>query len=259
MKPQDKFKHRNTLYNRRKELFIAFCVLVFESLNYPFIKMALGGSSPFLFLSIRFWLLALIFMPFSKIRNIKIGPLFQFALIFNVAHYGFNYLSFNYMSPATIGLFQYLQVPLLWMMVHKKLFMLFFIMLGAILCILDLNYTGLIGCTLALFSCFSWALGQMTQKKEEYTVPTFVFFTSLFSAPFLTVLSFLTHESFNFAKTHPEKVFLLLIYQICVLGVCKGIWANLSYKEGRSIHTTFICILKPICVAILSWILCTNN
>ncbi|MDY6408017.1 MAG: EamA family transporter [Pseudomonadota bacterium] len=245
-------------YNKQKTLLLAFCVLFFESLNYPFIKMALDGSSPFLFLSIRFWLLALIFMPFTKIKNVQIRPLFQFALIFNVAHYGFNYLSFNYISPTTIGLFQYLQVPFLWMMIHKKNIALFSTILCMILLIQDLNYTSLIGCTLAIFSCLSWALGQMTQKKEEYTVSTFVFFTSILSAPFLTVLSVLTQENFNLGTIHPERMFLLLIYQIGVLGVCKGIWANLSYKEGRSIHTTFIWILKPVCVAILSCLLCVK-
>lgn len=244
-------------YNKREIIILALCVLFFESLNYPLIKIALNDVSPFLFLSIRFWLLALVFMPFAQKKNVNLLPLLQFAIIFNVAHYGFNYLSFKYLSPTIIALFQYLQVPFLFMMFYKKMFILLPFILYAILRTGDFNSVSLIGCILAIFSNLFWALAQMVQKKEEYSISTFVFFTSLFSAPFLSILAILTQESFDLsANSHPEKIILLLIYQIVVLGICKGLWANLSFKEGKNISTSFIWILKPICVAALSFFLC---
>ena len=245
-------------FRKRKTLFLAFCVLFFESLNYPLIKMSLNGISPFFFLSLRFWLLALFFMPFAKIKNVRLLPLFKFALLFNVVHYSFNYFSFNCLSPTLIATFQYLQVPFLWMMIHKRFLMLLSVSICAILFIQDLNYINLFGVVCAIFSGVFWALGQISQKKEEYSISTFVFFTSLFSAPFLSILAIFRKNTFDLSVTDLKKMTLLLLYQIAILGLCKGLWAQLSYKEGRSIHTTIIWVLKPICVAILSSLLCVN-
>ena len=236
-------------YNRQKTLILAFCVLFFESLNYPLIKITLNDVSPFFFLSVRFWLLAIIFMPFAKIKNVQMWPLFQFAIVFNVAHYGFNYLSFKYLSPTAIALFQYTQIPLLFLMIHRKIVTLCLSIMGVLLFISGSNTLSLLGCSLAIFSNIAWALGQMVQKKEEYSISTFVFFTSLFSAPFLSALAFFARENFNLTSTSPEKMIYLLLYQIIILGLCKGIWANLSFKEGRSVRTSFVWIFKPLCVA----------
>ena len=73
----------------------------------------------------------------------------------------------------------------------------------------------------------------------------------VFSAPFLSILALFTEENFNLTPAYSQKMIYLLLYQLVILGLCKGLWANLSFKEGKSIKTSFIWIFKPLMVVLL--------
>lgn len=255
------------LIKKYNPLFLAFIILSFQALNYPLIKICLSSVPPFFFLGIRFLLTGLIFFPFVNFSHIKLLPLFQISFILNVVHYGANYLSFKYMSPSVIALIQQTQIPflILFLIILRGLKKNSVPYLGIVLTFLGvftiygLSDFKIIGLFYAFTSSISWAFAQILQKKYHYDFSSFVFFTSIFSVPFLFFISFISKENIHLEFNDFRNVVYLLIYQILILGIGIGLWKHLIFTEKEKLSVSFIVLLKPLLIIFFDTLILKQN
>lgn len=82
----------------------AILVVAIWGINPAISKLAMIEMPTFAFLSLRYFLTALIFLPFVRIKTKDLKMLFVFALLINVVMNGLCYIAFQFLQPAAATL-----------------------------------------------------------------------------------------------------------------------------------------------------------
>lgn len=222
-------------------IIIALFVVVAWGINSAIMKIGITDFPIFLFLSIRFLGTGLLFLPFSKLKKREIPDLFKSALSFNVLHISLISFSLFYLTASSSATIQQIQVPMavLLSVIFLKERISFIQILGIIIAIMgvvvvygipEVNFIGFI---FTILAAFFYGVSQLVFKKSvDIPLTTFVAYTSLFSVPFLIVLSFLFDEKLDVEKVNWFEFSWVMGFQILIMGSSTSIWQKIISYYG---------------------------
>lgn len=228
----------------------AICIVACWGFNAAIGKMGVLEVPPLAFLSIRFILSALIFLPFAKVNRSHLKTLLLISLLLNVGHMGCIFIALKYLPASSASVLQQSEVPMAIVLAclfgHEKInfrqVIGIIIAFAGILCIFGIPNINGIGLAAALFSGLFWAFAQLAFKKAPKLEPyAFLAYTSLFSVPFLGLASYI-FEDINYAdalRAADYKFYLSMAYQVLVLGVAMMLWQRVVAKNGINKATPF--------------------
>lgn len=224
-------------------IITAVCIVACWGLNAAIGKIGVLQVQPLAFLTIRFVFSALIFLPFAKVNKSQLKMLFLIALLLNVFHMGFIFISLNFLSASSSSVLQQCEVPMAIVLaclfgqekINAQQILGVVVSFLGILCIFGIPNINMFGLTAALLSGLFWAFAQLAFKKAQKINPCFFLaYTSLFSIPFLGLGSYL-FENNNYVELLQAtnyKFYLSMAYQVLVLGVAMMMWQRVVAQNG---------------------------
>lgn len=234
----------------------AISVVAIWGANAAFGKLAVMQIPPMAFLSFRFLLTGIIFLPFAKLKKGELKHLFKIALIFNVFHYSFIFTSMQFLDASALVLIMQSQVPiaifLSWFIFDEKLTLKNWI--GILLALLGLTIIfgipnlNIVGFLLAILGCILWAISTIEMKKlQKINLPAFMAYSTILSVPFLCILSFIFEDNI-IEKTFSANWFQIsavLAYQIILGCYAMMAWQRLMVLNDVN-KITPISLLQPL-------------
>lgn len=237
-------------------LCLALTVIAIWGANAAIGKVAAVQVPPVAFLAFRFFLTAMLCMPFIVWRRDSLWPLFKIAFVLNFLHYGFVFSAMKYLDASALSLIQQVQVPaavfLGWAIFREPLSPRK--VLGMILGFVGLLFfkrvesVTALGVVLVLLGSFAWALGNVEMKKlQGVSMPSFMGMTTLFSVPFLAVTSFVLQEPVldNIRTANWHEVWGVLAYQIILGSASMMMWQRLVAWHGVTV-TAPLTLAQPV-------------
>ena len=231
-------------------ILLAILIVASWGLNAAIGKMGVSELPPLLFISIRFSLTALIFIPFAKVDKKQLIHLFFISLVLNVGHMGGIFVALKHLSASAFSVLQQLQVPLSmilsFLILHEKISKLQ--VLGVVI-----SFTGLffifgmpdvtaIGLIALAVGCFAWGFTQLLFKQApKFDSCAFMGYSALFCVPFL-FLGSLLFESVDYTTVFSNisyKVYISLSYQVILMSIAMLLWQRLIQKNGVAKVTPF--------------------
>lgn len=231
-------------------VLIAVAVVACWGFNVSIGKIGVLQVPPLLFLTIRFILASLIFIPFAKIKKGDLKMLFLIALLLNVGHMGCIFVALKYLPVSSTSVLQQCEVPFAFIVaylfghesVNRHQVMGVILAFAGILCIFGIPDLNIIGLLAALASGVFWAFAQLAFKKVRHVNPnSFLAYTSLFSIPFLFLASLL-FEKVDYTALLSGinyKFYISMSYQVLVLGVAMMMWQRVVADNGINKVTPF--------------------
>lgn len=216
----------------------ALAVVMIWGGNVAVGKVAVMQIPALSFLVIRFTLTVLVLLPFARLRGADMRALAKIAVSINVFHYGFIFASMALLEASTLTLVMQSQVVfgmIGGVLVFKEKMNLrsiggLLLSFAGLVVIFGLPQTNMIGILLALGGCVAWAIGNMQMKKlPQIHLMTFMTFTTLFSIPFLALLSWVVEKDALTAIEQADwySVSAVLLYQIILCTVAMMLWQRL--------------------------------
>lgn len=214
-------------------------------LNAAVTKYGALNIPPLTLLVFRYFLTALIFLPFAKIKKSETGPLLKIAFLEGVVTNGAIYTAFKYLSPTASTLLLQTGAPLAVMLacifgrerISKKETAGIILSLAGVVVIAGLPDISLLGCALILLSRLSWASTQLLYKKlPSITAASFIAYMSLFALPFLIPAALISDYAAYGGVTDIKwgRLAVNMVYQVGVLSLSMIIWQRLIAAYGVS-------------------------
>ena len=234
-----------------RSFLLALTVVAVWGMNGSVGKLLAANVPPIGFLTVRFLLSSLIFLPFSHIKKEQVLPLLMTAVLVNGVSNGAYYFSFLYLDVTSYVVLTQLQIPvsiaIACFIAHEKIapFQIAGTLtaMAGIVCILGLptlNPTGVLTMTIG---ALGWSFAQLYMKKLSDVAPmTFMAYAALFSVPFLGAASLLLETGVVDAFTHaaPKTLAFLLIWPVFVMAAAMLAWQRLLVKEGINRMAPFL-------------------
>lgn len=245
----------------RKHQLLAFIVAFIWGTNFVFIKYGLEELPPFLFASLRFFLVAIplvFFLPKPKVSWVLIAA---YGLFIGLGQFGLMFFAMqSNISPGLASLVVQMQVffsILLALIFFKEsvtptqwiALIISFAGIGLIASKVD-GHTTLFGLTLILTAAMSWSFGNMAVKKAgNVNIIAFLAYSSLFATPALALMS-LYFEGWSLIVTSLQSasinsVYIVLWQTIGNTIIGYGLWNFLLSRYNASIVTPWA-LLVPI-------------
>jgi len=207
--------------------------------NFPITKLGLATMPPILLLSFRFWLIALVLVPFVKVPWPALRGIFKLAVTLGALHFAFMFSGVKLVDASTAALTSQLQVPFATLLAAvlfkerpplQRLLGTGLAMAGVALVALDaggpVSPTGrsehaLLGVGLIVIAAFMWAVANIQMKSLSQTPPLALHgWMALFAAPMLTGLSFIFESGQVEAVRHAgTMVWVSALYMAFVVGI----------------------------------------
>lgn len=240
-----------------KHALLALLAVILWGLNFAISKMGFDYLPPLAFLSLRFVLTALIFLPFIRsVSKEQCYRLIKVALLLNIGHYAFVFLAVDQMNASSTSLLMQMTTPfslivgflafkevLFWR--HGLGLLVAFIGVYLIVGVPDVTVTGFI---FTVISALLW-VGATYEMKKLADVPlaTFIVYTTGIAAPFLGGVSYFTTDWGNFSLVNIDwmVVGIILIYQCVILSFVMMLWQFLL-RHNRFGRLSAISLLQPI-------------
>lgn len=243
-------------------IFWALLCVIAWGTNASVTRISATEFPIFLFISLRFLFTGLIFLPFAKLQKKDAIKLLNIGVMFNVVHIGLVFFGLYYLSAASSASIQQIQVPMAMILaffvfkekLNKMQIIGTIIAISGIIVIYGAPEVNIIGLIVMILAALAWAIVQLQMKKYgHFHMTTFVAYTSLFSVPFLLLLSYFFDKPLVIENVNFEKLIITLGYQVLALGFITAIWQRLVEKEGINKIAPFS--LLSIIFAILSGII----
>lgn len=224
-------------------ILMAIFIVACWGINASIGKMGVMEVPPLAFLTIRFVLAGLLFLPFAKLDKSKLKTLLLIAILLNVGHMGCIFVALKFLTASSSSVLQQCEVPMAAVvacifagekMNTQQIVGIIIAFLG-ILCIFGIPEINMIGLIAALLSGLFWAFAQLVFKQAKTMNPySFLAYTSLFSVPFLGLASYLLEDNHYTAllKAADYKFYLSMTYQVLVLGVVMMLWQRVVAENG---------------------------
>ena len=96
---------------RPADLAIALAVITVWGMNFVVVKVGLEQIPPFLFMLLRFAVVAAILVPFTRFPKSRWKGLLGYALMLGAVHFGFMFTAIQYVDASTVALLSQLNTP----------------------------------------------------------------------------------------------------------------------------------------------------
>jgi len=254
-----------------KHFLLALAVAVAWGGNFPITKLGLANMPPILLLSFRFWLIAMVLVPFVKVPWPSLRGIFKLAVTLGALHFAFMFSGVKLVDASTAALVSQLQVPFATLLAAvlfrerpplKRLAGTCLAMMGVALIALDTSSakaaTGtsdeaMIGVGLIVFAAFMWAVSNIQMKALSQTPPLALHgWMALFAAPMLTGLSFVFETGqVEAVRDANAWVWISVLYMAFIVGIFGYVvWQWLLARHPISLLMPLTLLVPVIGVAL---------
>ena len=232
-------------------ILCALLVVAIWGFNPSVSKLGMLEVPAFAFLSIRYLLTALIFLPFAKVRRNELKMLFLVAFLANVFSNGLLYIAYQYLQPAAATLLSQTETPITILMAclfaKEKIGPMQVLSVAMAFCgivvILGIPEISLFGAALILLTRISWGACQLMFKNTQTLQPAaFIAYTSLFALPFVGVISLIIEPNAGtmLKQSLGLGFVLVMAFQIFPLSLANVLWQKLIALNGVNKISPFV-------------------
>ena len=226
-------------------IFLSLFVVLIWGVNPAISKLGLQEIPPFTFLTIRYAIVGLLFLPFAKPTKKELGQLFFVAITSNVITNMLGYIAYKELSPSASSLLMQTEGPISVLMAclwakekinSKQILALILSFIGVVI-IMDMPKMSFYGVALILLSRVFWGACQIVFKDTKHMdISTFLAYSYLFAVPF-TAAGSVWIEGFDYAAL--EKIDWVvagwvMAFEVIMLSVAMVLWQNLIAVNGVS-------------------------
>ena len=174
-------------------IFLSLFVVIMWGINPAISKLGLQELPPFTFLTIRYTIIALMFLPFARPTKKELWQLFFVALTSNVINNILCYIAYDILSPSASSLLLQTEGPISVMMaciwakekINFKQILAILLSFVGVVVIMGIPQMSIYGVALILLSRFFWGACQIVFKNTKHMeVSTFLAYSYLFAIPF---------------------------------------------------------------------------
>lgn len=224
-------------------IIIAVLIVASWGFNSAIGKIGVMQVGPLAFLTVRFILAALIFLPFARVNKNQLRWLFIITLLLNVGHMGFIFVAIKLLPASSASVIQQCEVPLAFVVsyflagekINFQQLVGILVAFAGIICIFGIPDINVWGLAAGLISGLFWAFAQLAFKKSpKFSPSSFLAYTSLFSVPFLGAASYLFEQT-DYVQAFSSadyRFWLSLSYQVLILGVAMMMWQRVVAENG---------------------------
>ena len=206
-------------------------------------KLGLLEIPPFAFLTIRYAIISLIFLPFARPTKQELIQLFFVALTSNVIYNAFCYFAYTKLTPSATILLLQTEAPIAILMAYliageklnlRQVLAVFFAFCGVVI-VLGLPKIHIWG-ALAILGCsVSWGICLLIFKETKgMQIKTFLAYSYFFALPFVAFGAF-EIEHYNFKDilgVNWNIAGCFLFYEVVLLSVANVVWRLLVAENG---------------------------
>ena len=226
-------------------IFLSLFVVFIWGVNPAISKLGLQEIPPFAFLTIRYIIVALMFLPFAKPNKKELWQLFFIAISSNVITNMLGYVAYKELSPSASSLLMQTEGPIsvfmacLWARERINLKQILSILLSfvGVVVIMDMPEMSFLGVMLILLSRVFWGACQIVFKNTKHMdTPTFLAYSYLFAAPF-TAVGAVWIEDFNYealTKVNWHIAGWVMAFEVILLSIAIVLWKKLIELNGVS-------------------------
>lgn len=182
--------------------FLALIVVITWAYNTVLVKLGVAEIPPFFLTTLRFIIVALIIVPFTRIERKDIKLLILLAFTFGFMHFSLIFVGLSYANAGISAIFVQLGTPFAIIIASvifkerlklKQLVGIIVSFYGIFVLSDSPDMPGLVAITFLVGSALGWAITNITIKKQTSTMTplTLIGWSSLFAIPMVGILSLL--------------------------------------------------------------------
>lgn len=237
-------------------IFLSLFVVMIWGINPAISKLGMEEIPVFTFLTIRYAVIALAFLPFARPTKKELIQLFFVALSSNVITNIMCYIAFTELSPSASTLLAQTEGPISVLMACiwakerisvKQGFAILLSFIGVIV-VLGIPQMSIYGATLMLVSRFFWGACQIIFKGTKHmSACTFLAYSYLFAVPFMAFGSIFVegYDYSQLAYADWHKIGWVFAYEIILLSIAMVLWQKLIAVNGVNKIAPF-CTLRIV-------------
>ncbi len=226
-------------------IFLSLFVVFIWGVNPAISKLGLQEIPPFTFLTIRYAIVGLLFLPFAKPTKKELKQLFFVAVTSNVITNMLGYIAYKELSPSASSLLMQTEGPISVLMAclwakerinFKQVIALILSFVGVVI-IMDMPKMSFYGVALILLSRVFWGACQIVFKNTKHMdTATFLAYSYLLAVPFTAAGSFWI-EGFDYTtldKINWVVAGWVMAFEVILLSVAMVLWQKLIAVNGVS-------------------------
>jgi O-acetylserine/cysteine efflux transporter len=249
-----------------KPVLGATLVAAIWGFNIVGMKMALNDMDPLLFTSARFFLLAIVLLPFVRVSRQQIRPLLPIALVMGLGHFYLLSVGISIIPGVVASVCFLLGAPISALLsylflnerlTHLQSVAIIAATLGAMLPSLLLGEGDLQwGMLIVILSTFMWAVGNIQIRKlKQLPVLSIQFWIAIITAPLCFLAFILQPDAAPILPQFTTKTVLSLTYVVfCSSILSYSLWYGLIHRHGISRLAGFL-LLQPVFTFTFGYIL----
>ncbi len=224
-------------------IFLSLFVVIMWGINPAISKLGLEEIPPFAFLTIRYSIIALMFLPFARPSKRELWQLFIVAMTSNVITNILCYIAFLELSPSASSLLLQTEGPISVLMAcvwakekinFKQVLAIMLSFVGVVI-IMGLPQMSFTGVALILLSRFFWGACQIVFKGTKHLpIPTFLAYSYLFAIPFVGAGS-IWIEKYDYrllADVNWQIAGWSMAFEVIILSIAMVLWQKLIAVNG---------------------------
>lgn len=259
-------KHMKDIDWLGKPTLGATLVAAIWGFNIVGMKIALNDMDPLLFTSARFFLLAIVLLPFVRVSRQQIRPLLPIALVMGLGHFYLLSVGISIIPGVVASVCFLLGAPISALLsylflnerlTHLQSVAIIAATLGAMLPSLLLGEGDLQwGMLIVILSTFMWAVGNIQIRKlKQLPVLSIQFWIAIITAPLCFLAFILQPEAAPILPQFTTKTVLSLTYVVfCSSILSYSLWYGLIHRHGISRLAGFL-LLQPVFTFTFGYIL----
>ena len=224
-------------------IFLALLAVAIWGFHPAIGKLGLLEIPPFAFLTIRYAIISLLFLPFARPSKQELIQLFFVALTSNVIYNAFAYFAYTKLTPSASILLLQTETPIAILMAcliagekinWRQALSIFFAFCGVVI-VLGIPKIHIWG-ALAILGCsVSWGICLIIFKHTKgMQIKTFLAYSYLFALPFMALGAYkIENYDFNTLLSVNWKIAgFALFYEVVLLSVANVVWRLLVAENG---------------------------
>jgi len=221
----------------------ALFVVIIWGINPAISKLGLQEIPPYTFLTIRYAITALIFLPFARPYKRELKQMFIVALTSNVIVNLLIYVAYRDLSPSACSLLLQTEGPISVIMaciwakekINFKQALSILLSFVGVAVIMGLPHMSLVGVALILLSRIFWGICQIVFKDTKHiSVPVFAAYSYLFAIPF-TLIGSVFYEHYDYRELANVDWSIAgwpMTFEVVALTVAMFMWQRLIAANG---------------------------
>ncbi|MBN8520854.1 MAG: EamA family transporter [Alphaproteobacteria bacterium] len=243
-----------------KSSLIALWVVIIWGSNFPVIKLGIEELSPFAFLTLRFFITGLIFLPFMKWPGwLVVRDLFIIGFLIGILHQGLMFYGLQFTGAGTMSILLQSQVIIAtligWLFFKEQIgwrttigillgFSGIVVLMGGFHASTEIK-----GYALGILSALFIALAYIRMRRlRDMHSPTFIALINITVAPIMLIMS-LAYDCGSWIETLPQADLSVLAgtlaYQVFAISLGHMLWQKLLEKHPVSQVIPW-CLLIPV-------------